>query len=332
MQPFSYYRAATVEDALAVMQRERAAQVVAGGTEIVNWMKDGIAMPSVLVDINQVPDLDAIEFTRDGLHIGALARMSDVAAHPEVQSNFPAIAEALHKSASQQLRNMASMGGNVLQRTRCPYFRADVELACNKRSPGSGCSALDGYDRTAAIFGWSEHCIATHPSDVAVALVALDATVDLRSASGAERTIALSEFFALPGDTPDRDNVLQHDELIVRMTVPASAVARHSWYLKVRERTSYEFALVSVAAGLHLEADGRIADARIALGGVAHRPWRLGAAERALRGASPTDRLAVRAAIDAAFAEARPRRGNVFKVELARRAVVRTLELVGGNA
>jgi xanthine dehydrogenase YagS FAD-binding subunit len=331
MQPFSYYRAADLADALAVMQREPRAQVIAGGTELVNWLKEGIATPSVLVDITAVPDLDAIESTPAGLHIGALARMSDVAAHPEVRRNYPAIGEALHKSASQQLRNMASMGGNLLQRTRCPYFRADVELACNKRRPGSGCAALVGHDRAAAIFGWSEQCVATHPSDVAVALAALDATVHVRSAAGVERPIPISEFFTPPGDTPDRDNVLERDELIVRISVPASAVARRSRYVKVRERTSYEFALVSVAAGLQLEADGRIADARIALGGVAHRPWRLTAAERALPGTLPSDGRAVRAAIDAAFAEARPRRDNGFKVELAKRAVVRTLELAGGS-
>jgi xanthine dehydrogenase YagS FAD-binding subunit len=330
VQPFSYYRAADLADALAVMHREPDAHPIAGGTELVNWMKEGIVSPAVLIDITALPGLDGIEVTTSGLHIGALARMSDVAAHPEVQRNYPAIAEALLKSASQQLRTMASMGGNLLQRTRCPYFRADVDLPCNKRRPGSGCAALDGEDRGLAIFGWSEHCLATHPSDVAVVLAALDAVVHVRTAPGVERAIPLVDFFTLPGETPERDNVLERGELIVRIGVPNSAVARRSRYLKVRERASYEFALVSVAAGVELDAEGRIADARVALGGVAHRPWRLFDAERALPGARVGDRAALRAAIDGAFADARPRRHNGFKVELAKRAVVRTLQMAGG--
>jgi xanthine dehydrogenase YagS FAD-binding subunit len=332
MQPFSYYRAADLADALTVMQREPAAHLIAGGTELVNWMKEGIVNPAVLVDINALPGLDGIEATTSGLHIGALTRMSDVAAHPEIQSNYPSIAEALLKSASQQLRNMASMGGNLLQRTRCPYFRADVDLPCNKRRPGSGCAALDGHDRGAAIFGWSAHCLATHPSDVAVVLAALDAVVHIRTADGGERALPLVDFFTLPGDTPDRDNMLERGELIVRISVPNSAVARRSRYVKVRERTSYEFALVSVAAGINLDAEGRITDVRVALGGVAHRPWRLMAAERALLGTHAGNGADLRAAIEEAFADARPRRDNGFKVELAKRAVVRTLQLTGGMA
>ncbi|MBV9327620.1 MAG: xanthine dehydrogenase family protein subunit M [Chloroflexi bacterium] len=332
MQPFSYYRATQVGDALAVMQREPRAQLIAGGTELVNWLKEGIASPPVLVDINSLPDLDAIEANAAELSIGALARMNDVAAHPEVRRNYPAIAEALHNSASPQLRNMASMGGNLLQRTRCPYFRADVELACNKRRPGSGCAALDGYDRTAAIFGWSEHCVATHPSDVAVAFAALDAAVHVRGLGGVERAIPMTDFYTLPGETPERDTVLQRDELIVRIGVPQSPIARRSRYLKVRERTSYEFALVSVAAGVQLDAGGRITDVRIALGGVAHLPWRLATAERALPGTHLSDATALRAAIEDDFAAARPRRQNGFKIELVERAVVRTLQLAGGNA
>ena len=332
MQPFSYYRAIDLADAFGAMQRDAGGQVIAGGTELVNWLKEGIVSPPVIVDINSLPDLGAVEANVAELSIGALARMSDVAAHPQVQRNFPAIAEALHKSASQQLRNMASMGGNLMQRTRCPYFRADVDLACNKRRPGSGCAALDGYDRTAAIFGWSEHCVATHPSDVAVAFAALDATVHVRGATGVERAIPVTDFYMLPGDAPEHDNVLQRDELIVRISVPQSPVAHRSRYLKVRERTSYEFALVSVAAGLQLDGDGRITDVRIALGGVAHRPWRLAAGERALPGTSITDHAAIRAAIEGAFADARPRRQNGFKIELAKRAVVRALQVAGGNA
>jgi xanthine dehydrogenase YagS FAD-binding subunit len=218
------------------------------------------------------------------------------------------------------------MGGNLLQRTRCPYFRAEVELPCNKRRPGSGCAALDGEDRTLAIFGWSEHCLATHPSDVAVALAALDAVITLHGPEGV-RSVPVMSFYRLPGDEPERDTMIERAELITGITVPASAVARRSCYLKVRERTSYEFALISVAAGADVEDDGTIREARVALGGVAHGPWRLAAAERALVGVSIADPSALRSAIEDDFTEARPRRRNGFKVELAKRAVVRTLQL-----
>jgi xanthine dehydrogenase YagS FAD-binding subunit len=219
---------------------------------------------------------------------------------------------------------MASMGGNLLQRTRCPYFRAEIDLPCNKRRPGSGCAALAGSDRGMAIFGWSEHCLATHPSDVAVALAALDATVHTT-----RRTIPLVEFHRLPGDTPHQDHVLDQGELIIGISVPASPTARRSRYLKVRERTSYEFALVSAAVGLELDPQRRIRTARLALGGVAPKPWRMTAAEQALVGASIDDAGELRTRISPAFAKARPRRENGFKVELAQRAVVRTLELAG---
>ena len=331
MVPFAFERAADIGGAIAALEADPEASLVAGGTELVNWMKEGIATPSRLVDVNRIPGLSGIEARSSGLHIGALARMADVAAHPDVRRDYPAISEALLRSASQQLRAMASMGGNLMQRTRCPYFRADTQLPCNKRRPGSGCAALAGDDRAMAIFGWSEHCLATHPSDLAVALAALDATVTVRG-SGGERTLPLTSLYRLPDGRPDRDTVLDRGKMIVGIDVPASGVARRSRYLKVRERTSYQFALVSVAAGVELDAEGRIADVRIALGGVAPRPWRLEAAEQALRGSPAGDGSTVRAALEEAFADARPRRQNGFKVELARRAVVRTLRIAGGVA
>jgi xanthine dehydrogenase YagS FAD-binding subunit len=325
MQPFVFAHAADLPAAVAAAG-EAGTVLIAGGTELVNWLKEGIVAPTRVVDINGVPGLAAIEAGKTGLTIGALARMGEVAEHPAVKRDYPAIAEALLASASPQLRNMASMGGNLLQRTRCPYFRAETELPCNKRRPGSGCAALTGRDRSLAIFGWSEHCLATHPSDVAVALVALDAVVRVRG-TGGERKIPLVDLHRLPGDAPERDTVLGRGDVIVGIDVPASAVARRSHYLKLRERASYEFALVSVAVALDVDGD-RIREARIALGGVAPKPWRLGAAETALRNAR-LDRASLEAAVRDAFGDARPRKENGFKVELARRAVVRALETAG---
>jgi xanthine dehydrogenase YagS FAD-binding subunit len=326
MKLFSYERLSVPAVAVSALRDDPDAVLLAGGTELVNWLKEGIVRPERVLDINGIAGLGAVEADANELRIGALVRMADLAAHPVARRDYPAIPEALLRSASQQLRNMASMGGNLLQRTRCPYFRAEVELSCNKRRPGSGCSALDGEDRSMAIFGWSEHCLATHPSDVAVALAALDATVTLHGAVGI-RTVPMASFYRLPREEPERDTVVERDELITGITVPASDVARRSWYLKVRERTSYEFALVSVAAGVDLNDRGTIREARIALGGVAHGPWRLPASERALVGVAVGDADRVREAIEEDFAGARPRRNNGFKVELAKRAVVRTLQL-----
>jgi xanthine dehydrogenase YagS FAD-binding subunit len=290
-------------------------------------MKDGIAAPRRLIDINALP-LAHIEAGPEGLRLGALARMSDVAAHPVVRRAYPAIAEALELSASPQLRNMASMGGNLLQRTRCPYFRAETELPCNKRHPGTGCAAREGENRGHAIFGWSDACVATHPSDVAVALAALDATVHVLSPR-AERAISVVDLYRLPGNAPEQDTVLAHDELITAIDVPASPLTGRSHYLKVRERSSYEFALVSAAVALAM--DGKhIQQARIALGGVAPKPWRLTAAEGALSGV-PLEREALRRTIEGAFGAARPLAHNSFKVELAKRTVVRALENAGGR-
>jgi xanthine dehydrogenase YagS FAD-binding subunit len=328
MEPFVYRRATDPQQAIALLAADPQAAFIAGGTELVNWLKEGIAQPRALIDINGLRALATIDAGPAGLRLGALARMSEVAEHPAVRRGYPVIAEALVRSASAQLRNMATIAGNLMQRTRCPYFRADAALPCNKRVPGSGCASLRGHDRHAAIFGWSESCIATHPSDVAVAFAALDAVVHVQG-SGGERTIPLEEFYRLPGDRPQDETALRHGELITAIGVPAASVAARSHYLKVRERTSYEFALVSAAVCVDLDGS-TIRAARIALGGVAPKPWRLRAVEAALTG-RPFTVAALRAALDGAFAEARPRRENAFKVELARRTVIRALTRLGAT-
>ena len=328
METFAFSRPNDLAGVLTAIA-EPGALPIAGGTELLNWMKEGIVAPNRLVDINRLSGLDGIEAGPAGLRIGALARMSDVARHDAVRRDYPAISEALLKSASPQLRNMASLGGNLLQRTRCPYFRAEVELPCNKRRPRSGCAALDGENRTLAIFGGSDACIATHPSDVAVAFAALDAAVEVNGPAGS-RTVQLADFHRLPGDAPERETNLQPGELIVAIVVPASPLSRRSHYLKIRERASYEFALVSAAVAIDLEGT-RIRSARIALGGVAPKPWRLPTAEEKLRGA-PLEPNALRAAVEHAFVEARPRSQNGFKIELAKRTVVRALQTAGGVA
>ncbi len=331
MHPFALSRADDAAGAIAAHAHDPQLAFIAGGTDLLGLIKDRAVRPARLLDINGLPDMARVEALPDGgLRIGALARMSDVAADMEVRRRFPVIAEALLFAASGQLRNMASMGGNVMQRTRCPYFRDDDDPPCNKRRPGSGCSALHGLNRNQAIFGWSDACVATHPSDVAVALAALDANVVVRGRGG-PRSIAFTDFHRLPGSTPERDTVLGRGDLIVAIEVPASAEARSSHYLKVRDRQSYEFALVSAAAAV--ATDGRrIRSARLAMGGVAHKPWRLTAAEPALRGLSLDDNDTLRAAIARSFDDARPLAHNAFKVELAQRAALRALQTAGARA
>jgi xanthine dehydrogenase YagS FAD-binding subunit len=292
---------------------------------------DAHASDDRLAYINGLPGMSGVEALADGtLRIGALARMSDVAADPLVRERYPVIAESLLFAASGQLRNMASIGGNIMQRTRCAYFRDGDGLPCNKRQPGSGCAALHGLNRNHAIFGWSDDCVATHPSDVAVAFAALDANVIVR---GRDRwqAVPFTEFHRLPGSTPEQDTVLRRDELIVAVEVPAREEGTASHYLKVRDRQSYEFALVSVAAAVTAD-DGRLRTARLAMGGVAHKPWRLTAAESALRGVALHDLPAIGSAIAASFTDARPLAHNAFKVELAQRAVLRALVTAGGRA
>src|SRR5881397_534547 len=330
MHPFALASANDPATAIAAHADDPALAYIAGGTDLIGLMKDGAALPKRLLDINTLPDMARIEALPDGgLRIGALARMSDVAAHPDVRRRFPVISEALLFAASWQLRNMASMGGNIMQRTRCAYFRDGDDLPCNKRRSGSGCSALDGLNRYHAIFGWSEACVATNPSDVAGALAALDATVAVRGPAG-ERAIPFTDFYRLPGETPERDNVLGRGDLIVSIEVPAGAEGRASHYLKIRDRQSYEFAVVSAAAAVAVDGR-RIRSARLALGGVAHKPWRLTAAEVALRSASLGDIEALKSALATSFTDARPLAHNAFKVELAQRVALRALQTAGGR-
>lgn len=327
MRPFSYLQASDEGAAVATVAENPSASFVAGGTEMLNWMKDGIEEPDLLVDVNALPFKD-VEARGHSVRIGAMCTMSDVASEPAVREAYPALAEALEASASPQLRNMATIGGNLLQRTRCPYFR-ETSFPCNKRSPGSGCSALTGEHRMHAILGASDACVAVHPSDLAVALVALDAVVHTRGPGG-ERTIPIDDFYLLPGSAPERETVLQHGELIVGVEVPASPFAARSRYLKVRGRASYEFALVSTAVAIEL-VDGTVSSARVALGGVAPKPWRARAAEEVLVG-DRLDAAAIAAAGAVAVRGARPLRDNAFKVRLAERAVVRALSEIGGAA
>jgi xanthine dehydrogenase YagS FAD-binding subunit len=323
MIPFEYVRATDVAGALAAGSAPGAAYLAAG-TNLLDLMKGDVSRPTRLVDITRLPGLAAIERRDDGaVRIGALARNSDLAHDPAFAKTYPAVAEALLSGASAQLRNAATAAGNVMQRTRCPYF-TDTASACNKREPGSGCDARGGETRLHAILGWSEACIATHPSDFCVPLVALDASVEIAGPAGT-RTVPLEEFHRLPGDAPERETVLEPGELITALVLPpeASAFAAHSRYLKVRDRTSYAFAVVSAAVALRLDG-GRIAEARLALGGVALKPWRAREAEGLLAGRA-ADESAFRAAADAALAAARPSGDNAFKIELARRLVVRAL-------
>ena len=320
MRPLRYARATDVDGAVATVAADPHSAFLAGGTTEVDLIRLGVARPGTLVDINALP-LAGVDDLGAGLRIGALARMSDVARDPRVVARYPAVAEALLLAASEQLRTMASIGGNLCQRTRCPYFRDDVS-PCNKREPGSGCSALDGISRGHAILGTSEYCIATHPSDVAVPLVAFDAVVHTVGPSGT-RTIQIGEFFLPPGATPDVEHPLEHGELIVAVELPALPLAARSLYLKYRDRQSYEFALVSVAAAVAVEA-GVVTAARLALGGVGTVPWRARLAEASLVGAPATaERFAQAAAAE--LTAATPRPDNAFKVALARRAIVRGL-------
>jgi xanthine dehydrogenase YagS FAD-binding subunit len=325
MHLFAYQAVRSEQDAIAAALA--GGRYIAGGTTLIDLMREEVERPERLIDINRLPLRD-IRQADDSLVIGALARMADVAAHPAVVQTQPLIVEALVEGASPQLRNVASIGGNLLQRVRCPYFRT-LDAACNKRAPRTGCAAIDGVNSGHAILGTSDHCVATHPSDLAVALVALDALVHTRGPDG-ERSFPVEELYRLPGATPDLEHTLTEGELIVAVEVPDGPYARGARYLKVRDRASYEFALVSVAAALQIEA-GVIRAARLAAGGVATVPWRLRASEAALVGQLPT-RAAWEDAAAFATEGARPLSGNHFKVELLRRTIVRTLEMTGEAA
>jgi xanthine dehydrogenase YagS FAD-binding subunit len=324
MSSFHYQLASDVASAVQTATPE--AKFLAGGTNLVDLMKYGVEHPATLIDINRLA-LSEIEPLRGGgLRLGALARNTDTANHPLVREKYPLLSEAILAGTSPQLRNMATNGGNLLQRTRCPYFMDPGFAQCNKRSPGSGCGALGGFNRTHAIFGASDRCIAVHPSDMCIALAALEATVRVRGRNG-ERIIPFAAFHRLPGTTPEIDTNLRSGELVLSIDLPPSRHADHSNYVKVRERSSYEFALVSVAVGLEMD-QGTIRDARIAMGGVAHKPWRAEMAERALVGQRPSAELFARAAAQA-VAGARPHRDNAFKVEMAKNAVARALSVAG---
>jgi xanthine dehydrogenase YagS FAD-binding subunit len=321
VKPFRYVRAEDAASAVATATGTPGAAYLAGGTNLVDLMKLGVALPDVLVDVGRLP-LDAIEPTADGgLRIGAGVRNSDLAAHPDVRRRWPVLAHALLAGASGQLRNQATVGGNLLQRTRCPYFQ-DVTKPCNKRAPGTGCPAIPGEHRDLAILGGSAACIATNPSDMAVALAALDAVVVVQQPDGEQR-VPLVDLHRLPGDAPERDTMLAPGALITAVDLPPLAFGARSAYRKVRDRASYAFALVSVAAALEV-VDGRVADVRLALGAVAPRPWRARRAEAALRGGPATEE-AFRAAADVELEAAEPLPGNAFKVTLARNVVARTL-------
>jgi len=329
MKTFDYIRPATISDAVAAAAQPGAAYL-AGGTNLLDLMKGGITRPDRLVDVTHLKGLDRIEHLADGaLRIGALVRNADLAHDSGFAKSYPAVAEALLSGASAQLRNAATVGGNLLQRTRCSYFH-DPASACNRRQPGTGCDARGGESRLHAVLGWSEACIATHPSDFCVPLVALDAVVEIEG-KGGRRDVALEALHRLPGDTPERENALEPGDLVVALRLPAEArgFAAHARYLKVRERTSYAFAVVSAAAALRIEG-GTIREARLALGGVAAKPWRARAAEATLTGASPTP-TAFRHAAEAALADAKPSGDNLFKIELAQRILVRTLALAAAG-
>jgi xanthine dehydrogenase YagS FAD-binding subunit len=325
MNPFSYHSAADPAAAIAqVASASGPASYIAGGTNLLDLMKERVMQSGSLVDINGI-GLDTIAEEEGGLVLGALARNADTARHPLVRERYPLLRSAIMAGASPQIRNMASNGGNLLQRTRCHYFY-DVGVPCHKREPGTGCPAIGGLTRQHAILGASEHCIATHPSDMCVALAALDATVHVRSVSGT-RAIPFAQFHRLPGDRPDIDTILAPGELITHIALPeGTRFAAHSTYLKLRERASYAFALVSVAAALDLAPDGSVREARIALGGVAHKPWRRPDAEALLAGAPATAANFARAA-DVLLEGAQGQGANDFKVTMAHRAIVRALEM-----
>ena len=324
MNPFSYSRVNDADKALAELSGKPEGKFLGGGTNLVDLMKMGVETPTQLIDINRLPLAQIEELPGGkGVRIGAVARNSDVAEHDLIKTRYPVLSEAFLAGASPQLRNMATVGGNLLQRTRCYYFYDPAFPQCNKRNPGSGCGALDGFNRIHAILGQSEQCIATHPSDMCVAMAALEAVVRVRGPKG-EREIKFEDFHRLPGNTPERDANLAADELIVAVDLPGTPFAERSHYLKVRDRASYAFALVSVAAAVDVDSSKKIKAVRLALGGVAHKPWRAYKAEKELVGKNAEEKT-FRAAAEAELAAAKGYKYNSFKIELAKRAIVRAL-------
>jgi xanthine dehydrogenase YagS FAD-binding subunit len=322
MRPFKYTAAGSVAAATGALVKNPNAKFLAGGTNLTDLMKEDVERPNELVDVNRLP-LAAIQTTTNGLMIGAMAKNTETANHPLVRKHFPLLSQAILAGASAQIRNMATNGGNLLQRTRCSYFY-DVAMPCNKREPGSGCGALEGINRMHAIFGWSESCVAVFPSDMAIALTALNAKIHIRKTDGQFRTVAIHDFHRLPGNQPHLEHQLAHGELITGFEVPYNQFAGHSAYVKVRDRHSYAFALVSVAAGLQLEGN-QISSAHLAMGGVAHKPWLLPASAQYLRGKAATT-ANFSAAAELAMQEARPLKHNKFKIELGKRTIVEALQ------
>lgn len=327
MTPFDYSRAGNVAEAVQLGAAAQA-KFLGGGTNLVDLMRETIERPAALVDITGLP-AEIAERDDGGLIIGAAVRNTTLAEHRAVRRRYPMLSRAILAGASAQIRNMATVGGNLLQRTRCPYFYDDAGSRCNKRQPGQGCDAIDGFNRNHAILGASEACVATHPSDMCVALVALDAVVHLEGRNGT-RVLPLGDLHRLPGDRPDQETSLQPGELITAIELPAQPIAARSAYRKVRDRSSYAFALVSVAAALEVEG-GKVKDVRLALGGVAHKPWRALKAEQALRGREASAE-AFRAAAEAELAAAVPLRDNAFKIELAKRTITAVLGELAGDA
>lgn len=322
MRPFKYNRVKDVGNAVQSATANEDAKFVAGGTNLIDLMREGVEQPNELIDVSRL-NLAQIKAAGAGVSIGALAKNTDTANHPLIRKNYPLLTQAILAGASPQIRNMATNGGNLMQRTRCPYFY-DVSTPCNKRNPGSGCSALKGINRYHAIFGASNSCVAVHPSDMCVALAALGATVRVQGAGGKERTIVFDEFHRLPGDKPEKDTTMNTGELITSIELGKSNFAANSYYLKIRDRSSYAFALVSVAAALELNGKS-IKEARLALGGIAHKPWRAFDAEKYLAGKPATEENFKKAA-EAAMKSATPLEHNEFKVELAQRAIVLALK------
>ncbi|MGI8469579.1 MAG: FAD binding domain-containing protein [Pyrinomonadaceae bacterium] len=326
MRAFKYTRAGDASAAVETISANANSKFLAGGTNLIDLMKEDVERPDELVDVTRLNFTQVRTISdganKGGVSIGALAKNTDTANHPLIRQNFPLLTQAILAGASAQIRNMATNGGNLNQRTRCPYFY-DTAMPCNKREPSSGCGALEGINRNHAIFGWSEKCVATHPSDMCVALAALDAVVKVQGANGQERSISFAEYHRLPGDTPEKDNNLNHGELITAIELPKNNFAAKSYYLKVRDRASYAFALVSVAAALEMNG-GNIQQVRIAMGGVAHKPWRATEAEKFLTGKAGTE-ANFKSAAEAEMRNARPLEYNKFKVELGSRAIVRAL-------
>ena len=321
MKPFKYTRATGATAAARAVSESSGVKFLGGGTNLLDLMREGVESPSELIDITTLK-LNQIRAANGGVSIGALAKNTDTANHPLIRRDYPLLTQAILAGASPQIRNMATNGGNLLQRTRCTYFY-DVSMPCNKRNPGTGCGALEGINRNHAVFGWSDKCIAVHPSDMCVALLALDAVVKVQDGTGNERSIPFSEFHRLPGDAPEKDNSLKHGELITSIELPRSNFAPNSYYLKIRDRSSYAFALVSVAVGIEMSGNV-VKNTRIAMGGVAHKPWRAAEAEKYLAGKPASDEN-FRSAAEAEMRAAKPFEHNTFKVELGKRAIVHAL-------